>query len=362
VHYRPLGRTGIQVSPYALGAMNFGAMANADHDDAIRIIHRALDGGVNLIDTADVYSLGESEEIVGKALQGRRDDVVLATKFSNPMGDGPNRRGGSRRWIMKSVEDSLRRLQTDYIDLYQYHRPDVETDIEETLSALSDLVHSGKVRAIGTSKQPAADIVEAQWIAERRGFERIRCEQPNYSILNRGIERDVLPVTQRYGMGTIVWSPLAQGMLTGRVRKGKQSELTRSGAYFAHLQDERRLDIVEELLPLADEAGMSLTHLAVAFVIAHPGVTAALLGPRTIEQLDDLLAGAEVLLSDEILDRIDAIVPPGTDVGRLEMAYSPPAVTDARLRRRPTNERTGGPTVPVLVRGKPAPSGSTALS
>jgi aryl-alcohol dehydrogenase-like predicted oxidoreductase len=337
---RTLGRTGIQVSPYALGAMMFGAMGNPDHDDSIRIIHKALDAGINLIDTADVYSLGESEEIVGKALKGRRDDVVLATKFANPMGDAPNRRGASRRWIIAEVEHSLRRLQTDHIDLYQYHRPDVETDIEETLSALSDLVHSGKVRTIGTSKLPAADIVEAQWVAERRGFERFRTEQPPYSILNRGIERDVLPVAERYGMGTIVWSPLAQGLLTGRVRKGQQSDLRRSGLYFTHLRDERRIDVVEQLIPLADEAGLPLTHLAMAFAIAHPGVTAALLGPRTMEQLDDLLAGAEVVLSDDILDRIDEIVPPGTDVGQLDMAYNPPAIVEPALRRRPVGERT----------------------
>ena len=340
MHYRTLGRTGIQVSPYALGAMMFGAAANADHDDAIRIIHRALDGGINLIDTADVYSRGESEEIVGKALKGRRDEVVLATKFANPMSGAPNRRGASRRWIMKAAEDSLHRLQTDYIDLYQYHRPDTETDIEETLSALSDLVHSGKVRTIGNSKQPAIDIVEAQWAAERRGLERFRCEQPPYSILDRGIERDVLVATQRYGMGTIVFSPLAQGLLTGRVRKGQPSRLQRGGAYHAHLTDERRIDAVEQLIPLAGEAGISLTHMATAFVTAHPGVTAALLGPRTMEQLEDLLAGAEVALSDEILDRIDEIVPPGTDVGRLDMAYDPPAITQPPLRRRPAGERT----------------------
>jgi aryl-alcohol dehydrogenase-like predicted oxidoreductase len=340
MRYRTLGRTGIQVSPYALGAMMFGAMGNPDHDDSIRIIHKALDAGINLIDTADVYSLGESEEIVGKALKGRWDDVVLATKFSNPMGEAPNRRGASRRWIITEVEHSLRRLQTDHIDLYQYHRPDAETDIEETLSALSDLVHSGKVRAIGTSKLPAADIVEAQWAAERRGFERFRSEQPPYSILDRSIERDVLPVAGRYGIGIIVWSPLAQGLLTRRVRKGRQSDLRRSGQYFSHLSDERRIDVVEQLIPLADQAGLPLTHLAVAFAIAHPIVTAALLGPRTMEQLDDLLAGAEVVLSDEILDRIDAIVAPGTDVGRLDMAYNPPAVTSPALRRRPVNERT----------------------
>jgi aryl-alcohol dehydrogenase-like predicted oxidoreductase len=340
MHYRTLGRTGIQIAPYALGAMMFGGMGNPDHGDCIRIIHRALEAGINLIDTADVYSRGESEEIVGQAVKGRREDVVLATKFANPMGESPNQRGASRRWIIAEVEHSLRRLQTDYIDLYQYHRPDTETDMEETLSALSDLVHSGKVRVIGTSKLPAVDMVEAQWIAERRGFVRFRCEQPPYSILDRGIERDVLPVAQRYGMGTIVWSPLAQGLLTGRVRKGQQSDLRRSGQYFSHLQDERRIDAVEQLIPLAEEAGLPLTHLAIAFVIAHPGVTAALLGPRTMEQLDDLLAGAGVVLSDDILDRIDKIVPPGTDVGQLDMAYNPPAVVDPALRRRPAGERT----------------------
>jgi aryl-alcohol dehydrogenase-like predicted oxidoreductase len=340
MRYRTLGRTGIQVSPYALGAMMFGSFGNPDHDDSVRIIHRALEAGINLIDTADVYSRGESEEIVGKALQGRRDDVVLATKFSNPMGEDPNRRGASRRWIMAAVEDSLRRLGTDYIDLYQYHRPDTETDVAETLSALSDLVHSGKVRVIGTSKMPAPDMVEAQWVAERRGFERFRCEQPPYSILDRGIERDVLPVAERYGMGAIVWSPLAQGLLTGRVRKGQQSDLRRSGQYFSHLRDERRLDAVERLIPLAGEAGLPLTHLAIAFAIAHPGVSAAILGPRTMEQLDDLLAGAEVVLSDDILDRIDAIVAPGTDVGQLDMAYNPPAIGQPALRRRPVGKRT----------------------
>lgn len=335
MHYRILGRTGIHVSPFALGTMNFGSLFNTDRDDSIRLIRRALDADINFIDTSDVYSNGESEEIIGSAIKGRRDDVVLATKFSNPMGDKPNQQGASRRWIMKAVEASLRRLDTDYIDLYQYHRPDVDTDMEETLSALNDLVHAGKIRALGTSRQSAAEIVEAQWISERRNLERVRCEQPTYSILNRGIERDVLPVTERYGMGTIVFSPLAQGMLTGRVRKGKQSELTRSGPHFAHLEDENRLDIVEQLIALATEADISLTHMATAFVLAHPGVTSAIIGPRTIEQLDDLIAGADVALSNEILDRIDAIVPPGTDVGQLQMAYTPPALTNSILRRRP---------------------------
>ena len=338
MQYRTLGRTGIKVSPYALGALMFGtSIGNPDHDDSIRIIHKALDAGINFVDTADVY--GESEEVVGKALKGRRDNVVLATKVSRPMGDDPNQQGASRRWIMTAVENSLRRLQTDYIDLYQIHRPDPDTDIEETLSALSDLIHSGKVRAIGTSTMPASDIVEAQWVAERRGLERFRTEQPPYSILNRGIEREVLPIAQRYGMGMLVWGPLGQGMLTGRVRKGQQTDLRRAGL-FKHLNDERRLDAVEQLIPLAEEAGLPMTHLAMAFAIAHPGVTSAIIGPRTMEQLDDLLAGVDVTLTDEILDRIDEIVPPGTDVGTLDQAYVPPALLNSSLRRRPVAERT----------------------
>jgi aryl-alcohol dehydrogenase-like predicted oxidoreductase len=339
MRYRTLGRTGIQVSPYALGAMMFGVIGNPDHEDSTRIIHRALDAGINFIDTADMYSHGESEEIVGAALQGRRDNVVLATKVYGPMGDDPNQRGTSRRWIMTEVENSLRRLRTDYIDLYQVHRLDPAVDIEETLSALTDLVRGGKVRAIGSSSFPASDMVEAQWASQRRGLERFRTEQPTYSILSRGIEREVLPVAERYGMGAIVWSPLAQGMLTGRVRKGQQTDLRRVNR-FSHISDERRVDTVEQLIPVAGEAGLKLTHLATAFAITHPGVTSAIIGPRTMEQLDDLLAGAEVLLADDVLDKVDEIVPPGTDVGRLDMAYDPPAIQQATLRRRPALERT----------------------
>ncbi|MFI0482611.1 aldo/keto reductase [Actinomadura sp. 9N215] len=334
MRYRTLGRTGIKVSPYCLGAMMFGAAGNPDHDDSVRIVHKALDAGVNFVDTADAYSRGESEEIVGKALKGRRDDVVLATKAHLPMGDDPNRRGNSRRWLVRALDDSLRRLQTDHVDLFQVHRPAPDTDVEETLSALSDLVRAGKVRAIGCSTFPASDIVEAQWVAERRGLERFRTEQPPYSILDRGIEREVLPVCERYGMGALVWSPLAQGLLTGRYRKGQQTDSHRSGFGFKHLSDERRLDAVEQLITLADDAGISLTHLAMAFAITHPGVTSAIIGPRTMEQLDDLLAGAKTTLTDEILDRIDAIVPPGTDIGRLDVAYNPPPIENPRLRRR----------------------------
>ncbi|RKR73882.1 aldo/keto reductase [Frondihabitans australicus] len=339
MQFRTLGRTGIKVSPYALGAMMFGSIGNPDHDESIRIIHRALEAGINFIDTADMYSHAESEEIVGKALQGRRDDVVLATKLALPMSDDPNHAGTSRRWIMTAVENSLRRLGTDYIDLYQIHRPDPSTDIEETLSAMSDLVHAGKIRAFGSSAMPASEMVEAQWVAERRGLERFRAEQPTYSILNRGIEAEILPVAERYGMGTLVWSPLAGGMLTGRVRRGQQTDLRRA-SFFSYLSDERRIDVVEQLIPLAEEAGLPMTHLAVAFAIAHPGVTSAIIGPRTMEQLDDLLAGVDVTLSDEILDRIDEIVPPGTDVSALDMAYRTPAQLDPTLRRRPLAGRS----------------------
>lgn len=339
MRYRTLGRTGIKVSPYCLGAMMFGAMGNPDHDDSVRIIHKALDAGINFVDTADAYSRGESEEIVGKALKGRRDDVVLATKAHLPMGDDPNQQGNSRRWLVRALEDSLRRLGTDHVDLFQIHRPAPDTDIEETLSALTDLVRAGKVRAIGSSAFPATDIVEAQWTAERRGLQRFRTEQPTYSILNRGIEREVLPACERYGIGALVWSPLAGGLLTGRYRKGQEATTHRAGFGFKHLKDERRLDVVEQLIPLAEKAGMPLTHLATAFAIAHPGVTSAIIGPRTMAHLDDLLAGAEVRLSDEILDRIDAVVPPGTDIGRLDMAYDPPAIQQAALRRRPDTER-----------------------
>ena len=341
MNYRTLGRTGIQVSPFCLGTMMFGAMGNPDHNDSIRVIHRALDAGINFIDTADAYSAGESEVIVGEALKGRRDDVVLASKVHYPMGDDPNHRGNSRRWIITAVENSLRRLQTDRLDLYQVHRPDPSVDVEETLSALSDLIHSGKVRAIGSSTFPASEIVEAQWVAQRRGLENFRTEQPPYSIVNRNIEREVLPICQRYGLGTLVWSPLGQGLLSGRYRKAGKNDTHRSQLHGQqHFADERKLEVVEQLIPLADKAGLPMTHLAMAFAIAHPGVTSAIIGPRTIEQLDDLLAGADITLDDEVLDRIDEIAPPGTDAGPNDVAYTPPAISSVSLRRRPVAERS----------------------
>src|SRR5579871_4957547 len=263
MQYRTLGRTGIKVSAYCLGAMMFGSLGNPDHDDGVRIIHKALDAGINFIDTADRYSRGESEEIVGKALKGRRDNIVLATKVNGAMGDDPNQQGNSRRWIIREVEASLRRLQTDYIDLYQIHRPSPDTDIEETLSALTDLMRAGKVRAIGSSTFPASEIVEAQWVAEKRALARFRVEQPPYSILNRGIEREVLPMCEKHGMGVLVWSPLAMGLLTGRYRKGQQMPDTlRTKVFPKQMSNERALDAVEQLIAVGEAAGISLTHMA----------------------------------------------------------------------------------------------------
>jgi aryl-alcohol dehydrogenase-like predicted oxidoreductase len=343
--YRSIGRTGIQVTPYCLGAMMFGAWGNPDHEDSIRIIDAALDGGINFIDTADVYSGGESEEIVGKALKGKRDSVVLATKFYMPMGQDPNMAGGSRRWIIQEVENSLRRLQTDYIDLYQIHRPVPGTDIDETLGALSDLIHQGKVRIVGSSTFPAEEIVEAQWTAERRNRERFTCEQPPYSLFARGIETAVLPTCEKYGMGVIAWSPLAGGWLTGKYRKGDPQPTGGRAARiparfdFSLPENARKLDLIDELDKVAADAGVSLTHLSMAFVVSHPAVTAAIIGPRTMEQLTDILAGAAVELSDDTLDALDQIVPPGSTINAADAGWTPPSLTQSHRRRRPAGRR-----------------------
>ncbi len=330
----------MQVSPLCLGAMMFGAWGNPDHDESVRIIHAALDAGINFIDTADVYSRGESEEIVGKALAGgRRDNVILATKVHGTMGDDPNQFGNSRRWIVKEVDASLKRLQTDWIDLYQIHRPEPDTDIDETLGALTALVRAGKVRNIGSSTYPASAIVEAQWVAERRGRERFMCEQPPYSLLVRGIENDVLPTCKRYGMGVIPWSPLAGGWLSGRWRKGQDApESTRAQRLperydLSKPENQRKLDAVEELAKLADDSGHTLIELALAFVIRHPAVTSAIIGPRTMEQLESQLPAADVQLSDDVLDRIDAIVPPGTNVNPGDAGWQNPALQPEARRR-----------------------------
>jgi aryl-alcohol dehydrogenase-like predicted oxidoreductase len=337
---RTLGTTGVQVSPLCLGAMMFGAWGERDHDESIRIIHRALDAGINFIDTADVYSAGESEQIVGKALAGgRRDRVVLATKFHGSMGEDPNEGGNSRRWVIREVEASLKRLQTDWIDLYQVHRWDPWTDHEQTLGALSDLVSAGKVRYIGSSTYPAAQIVNAQWIARERGLQRYICEQPPYSLLVRGVEADVLPTCREHRMGVIPWSPLAGGWLSGRWRKGAEDLGSRRSAMLPQRYDlslpanQAKLDAADALARLADEHGMTLIHMAIAFVIGHPAVTAAIIGPRTMEQLESQLGAAELALDDALLDRIDEIVPPGRTLNPVDGGWTNPALAPEARRR-----------------------------
>ena len=321
MNYRKLGRTGLKVSPLCLGAMMFGRRGNADHADCVRIIHRALDAGINFVDTANVYSNGESEEIVGQALRGHRDQVVLATKVHGEMGSGPNDRGNSRVHILREVEHSLRRLQTDYIDLYQIHRPDPDTPIEETLRALDDLVRSGKVRYIGSSTFAAWELVESYWVSDRYNLARFECEQPPYSIFVRHIEQDVLPVCQKYGTGVIPWSPLNRGWLAGRYRKGQesdpQSRAARGDAFIDRPDSptgRRKLELVEELIPMAQEIGVSLAQYALAWTLTNPAVTAPIIGPRTMEQLEDNLGALEIPISPDHLRRIDKLVPPGTDV------------------------------------------------
>jgi aryl-alcohol dehydrogenase-like predicted oxidoreductase len=342
MEYRRLGRTGVSVSKLCLGAMMFGEWGTKDHDESIRIIDRALDAGINFIDTADVYSAGESEEIVGQALaRGKRDDVVLASKVHMPMGEDPNQRGNSRRWIIREAENSLRRLRTDWIDLYQIHRYDPDTDLDETLGALTDLVRAGKVRYIGHSTFPASAIVEAQWTARERGRERFVSEQPPYSILTRAIEADVLPTCQRYGMGVIPWSPLGGGWLSGRYRQGADPAGPASPARrrLADRHDpsrpanQRKLDAVEQLTELADKAGVTLIELAIAFVLRHPAVTAAIIGPRTMEHLESQLTAADITLPDDVLDRIDEIVPPGLTVNPADNGWVSPALAPAARRR-----------------------------
>ncbi|MGC2941858.1 MULTISPECIES: aldo/keto reductase [unclassified Brevibacterium] len=339
MEYRTLGRTGVQVSTLALGAMNFGQIGRTEQKDIESIVGSALDAGVNLIDTADVYSGGESETMIGKALGARRDDVVLATKAGLPMGEERNHRGSSRRWLVKALDESLRRLRTDHVDLYQIHRWDPATSDEETLSALTDLQRAGKIRAFGSSTFPAYRIVEAQWTSRERGLGRYSTEQPNYSLLQRGIEGDVLPVTGDYGLGVLVWSPLASGWLSGAVRDGREIATSRSAFMQSRFdltvpENRAKLEAVERLAALAEEAGLTLIQLALGFVTAHRSVTAALIGPRTLDHLESQLDAADVVLSTEVLDAVDEIVPPGVDLAPAEKNAAPPALNDPRLRRR----------------------------
>ncbi|MGH2785046.1 MAG: aldo/keto reductase [Actinomycetota bacterium] len=346
MEYRPLGRTGVKVSVQCLGAMMFGPWGNPDHSECLRMVDHALEAGVNFIDTADAYSAGESEEIVGKAIKSRRDEVVLATKVHFPMGKGPNEGGNSRLWIMREVENSLRRLDTDHIDLYQIHRPDPATDIAETLGALTDLVRQGKVRYIGSSTFAGWQIAESQWVSDRKGLERFVCEQSPYSIFVRHVEEHVFPVTQRHGMGAIVWSPLAGGWLTGKYRRNAEvpddSRVKRIRQFNPRVADRfdfdrpgnrRKLELVEDLAVVADKAGLPMTHLATAFAMAHPAVTSAIIGPRTMEQLEDALAAADVQLDADTLDALDAIVPPGSVIEGSDKGWDPPWMAPEARRR-----------------------------
>ncbi len=338
MQYRTLGRTGVQVSSLALGAMNFGAIGNTTQEEATALVDAALEAGVNLIDTADWYSEGQSEEMVGKAIAGRRDDIVLATKATMPMGER-NRQGGSRRWLFTALDDSLRRLGVDHVDLYQMHRWDPATSDEETLSALTDLQRAGKIRYFGSSTFPAHRIVQAQWAARELRLSRYVTEQPSYSVLQRGIEAHVLPVTQEYGLGVLAWSPLASGWLSGAVRKGRDVATHRSTVMPERFDpslraNQDRFEAVEALATVADEAGLTMIQLALGFVTAHPGVTSALIGPRTMDHLRSQLAAADTVLSADVLDAIDKIVAPGVDLAAHEKFDAPPALLDASLRRR----------------------------
>ncbi|MFH9571144.1 aldo/keto reductase [Streptomyces sp. NPDC017454] len=339
MQYRTLGHTGVQVSSLALGAMNFGSIGRTTQDEATALVDAALEAGVNLIDTADMYGAGESEEMVGKAIAGRRDDIVLATKAGMPMDDERNHRGASRRWLVTELDNSLRRLGVDHVDLYQIHRWDPATSDEETLSALTDLQRAGKIRYFGSSTFPAYRVVEAQWAAREQRLGRYVTEQPSYSILQRGIETDVLPVTERYGLGVLAWSPLASGWLSGAVRAGREIATHRSAfmpeRFDTSLPANRaRLDAVERLAEVADGAGLTMIQLALGFVTAHPGVTSALIGPRTTAHLHSQLAAADTVLSADVLDAIDEIVAPGTDLAAHEKFDTPPALLDPSLRRR----------------------------
>jgi len=339
MQYRTLGRTGVQVSTLVLGAMNFGQIGNTTQEEATAIVDAALDAGINLIDTADMYSAGQSEEMVGKAIAGRRDDIVLATKATMPMGDERNHRGSSRRWLVTELDNSLRRLGVDHVDLYQVHRWDPTTSDEETLSALTDLRQAGKIRYFGSSTFPAYRIVQAEWAAREHRLGRYVTEQPSYSILQRGVETHVLPVTEQYGLGVLAWSPLASGWLSGAVRAGREITTSRSVIMPQRFDtavpaNRARLDAVEQLVRVADEAGLTLIQLALGFVTAHPAVTSAIIGPRTLDHLRSQLAAAETVLSADVLDAIDAIVAPGVDLAAHEKFDTPPALLDAALRRR----------------------------
>jgi aryl-alcohol dehydrogenase-like predicted oxidoreductase len=350
MEYRSLGGTGVRVSAFALGTGMFGPSGNADAAECKQIVSTALDSGINFIDTADAYSGGVAEEIVGAAIRDRRDEVILATKFHNRMGPGINEFGNSRLWIMRAVEASLRRLKTDYIDLYQVHRPHPETDIDETLGVLSDLVRQGKVRYIGSTTFQAWQIVEAQVVSAARGLSRFVTEQPPYSIMVRAVERDVLAVAEKYRLGVVAWSPMAGGWLSGQYRRGQPPP---AGTRAARLEEYRasgnrmfdryntsdpsnaaKYHLLDGLAALAAEAGLPMVHLALAFPLAHPAVASCIIGPRTLDQLHALLAGADVRLDPQTLDGIDELIAPGTVLNSADLGWDPPWLTDPARRRR----------------------------
>jgi aryl-alcohol dehydrogenase-like predicted oxidoreductase len=329
MEYRPLGRSGITVSHLTLGAMMFGAMGNQDRDECARIVHRALDAGITTINTADGYSAGQSEEILGEALAGgRRDEVVLTVKFGVKLDGNPNHGGGSRRWINQAIDGSLRRLKTDHIDVYELGAPDPDTDIDETLGALTDLVAAGKIRSFGTSKMPPSQIVEARDIATRRGHGVFRVEEAPYSILNRVVEYDLLPTSQRLGIGILAFSVLGGGWLSGRYRSGQTVATSGPRSHRPQMdaaapENAAKFAAADALGDLADKNDLTLIQLATAWTANHPAVSSVVIGPRTMEQLEGYLAADGVQLSTEVLDRIDEIVSPGVtiDVADAMWAY-----------------------------------------
>ncbi|WP_042161015.1 aldo/keto reductase [Paenibacillus gorillae] len=344
MEYQVLGRTGLKISSYTLGTGNFGEWGNTNVEECIRIVDAALEKGVNIIDTADVYSAGRSEEIVGQALKGRRDQIVLATKVGNPMGKGLHERGNSRLWIKRAVENSLRRLGTDYIDLYQIHRPDPDTDLEETLDVLTDLVREGKIRYFGSSTFQAWQMTEAQWISDRRNLLRFSSEQPPYSIINRGIELDVLEAARKYEQGILIWSPMSGGLLSGRYTQGQKApEGSRAEKFKGNMlgkvvdptreENQIKFELIKQLQLIANDAGLALNHMAMAFTQAHSAVTSTIIGPRTLEQLHDSLHASTIKLTPDTLDAIDAIVPPGKTIDDLERGWIPNWLAADKRRR-----------------------------
>ena len=353
---RPLGRTGVLVSELALGTMMFGGAGNPDRAECVRIVQRALEAGITFFNSAEGYSGGASEEILGEALAGgRRDAAIIATKFGPRFGGDPDREGGSRRWIVRTVEESLRRLRTEWIDVYEFGAPDPLTDIDETLSALTDLVSAGKVRMLGTSKMPPSQLVEARVVAERRGYGYFRVEESPYSMLTRSIEYDLIPTCRRLGTGVVVFGALAGGWLSGRYRKGAQIAAPGSSARdrgdrmdAASPTNAAKFEAADALGALADEVGLTLPQLATAFTLQHPDVSATIIGPRTMEQLEGSLAATGVTLSADVLDRIDQIVPPGSATNISDTMWQ--FGTDALAVENRRRHATGAPQAPAAAR------------